>query len=333
MSWTLRRRKAAQKQARLEDLAMDSTHFDVAAWRAKLDTAGAPFWSAAAAGEFSLYLYRPAPEDRQGAHTQAEVYFIVSGEGTFESGLTKGTFRPGDALLVPAGEAHRFLDADDALIWAALYGAPIDGTWVRDGGGALTISLGNKPHPHRVWTIGWTGGAASEGGLGLVVGRHMISDRRKDPANDHAGVVVYVLDEAGGLAATWAHSALAPTRPRDGSAVRLAGDPNSFEGLFEIRYSGSDGAEISPAFRLEIQAGPSDAMRLTWEAQGQTLSGIGPIRNKRLYAAWGMATDAEKIGFSLLDLPAAVVDGRIHETIVDPGSGGVSARVWQRDVG
>ena len=332
MSWTPLRRTAAQKQARPENLAMDSTHFDVAAWRAKLDTAGAPFVSAAA-GEFSLYLYRPGPEDRQGAHTQAEVYFIVSGEGTFESGLTKGTFRPGDALFVPAGEAHRFLDADDALIWAAFFGARIDGTWVRDGGRALTISLGNKPYPHRVWTIEWTGGAASEGGLGLVVGRHMISDRRKDPGNDHAGVVVYVLDEAGGLAATWVHSALAPTRPGGGSAVRLAGDPDSFEGLFEIRYTGSDGAEISPAFRLDVQAEASDAMRLTWEAEGRTLSGVGLIRNERLYATWGKATDAEKIGFSLLDLPAAVVDGLIHETLMEPGSSEVSARVWRRDEG
>lgn len=214
-----------------------------------------------------------------------------------------------------------------------VFGAQIDGTWVRDGGGALTISLENKPHPHRVWTIGWTGGASSEGGIGLVVGRHMISDRRKAPANDHAGVVVYVLDEAGGLAATWAHSALAPTRPGGGSAVRLAGDPDSFEGLFEIRYTGSDGAEISPAFRLDIHAGASDAMRLTWEAEGSTLSGVGLIRNERLYAVWGMAADAETLWFSLLELPAAVVDGLIQETLVEPGSGEVSAQVWRRDQG
>ena len=73
---------------------------------------------------------------------------------------------------------------------------------MRDGGGAFTISCEKQAAPHLVWTIGWTGGAASKIGLGLVVGRHMISDRCKDPANHHAGVVVYVLDEAGGLAAT-----------------------------------------------------------------------------------------------------------------------------------
>lgn len=70
-----------------------------------------------------LGYYSPRDIDRQSPHDQDEVYVIVRGRGRFENGGDVVEFQPGDALFVPAGVEHRFLDfTEDTQMWVVFYG-------------------------------------------------------------------------------------------------------------------------------------------------------------------------------------------------------------------
>jgi mannose-6-phosphate isomerase-like protein (cupin superfamily) len=48
---------------------------------------------------------------------------IAKGRGRFDNGGEVVDFGPGDALFVPAGRAHRFIDfSDDFATWVVFYG-------------------------------------------------------------------------------------------------------------------------------------------------------------------------------------------------------------------
>jgi mannose-6-phosphate isomerase-like protein (cupin superfamily) len=57
-------------------------------------------------------------EDGQSPHAEDEVYFVVSGRGSFTSGGRTVEVGPGTTLFVPAGEEHRFHEvvADMAVL-------------------------------------------------------------------------------------------------------------------------------------------------------------------------------------------------------------------------
>lgn len=74
-------------------------------------------------GTMSLELYAPQGEDRQTPHTQDELYVVVSGRGEFINGDERHPFQAGDALFVPAGVEHRFVNfSDDFQTWVIFYG-------------------------------------------------------------------------------------------------------------------------------------------------------------------------------------------------------------------
>jgi len=74
-------------------------------------------------GTMELKLYAPRGADPQQPHTRDEVYVVVAGHGRFDNGGEVVDFAPGDALFVPAGRAHRFLDfSDDFVTWVVFYG-------------------------------------------------------------------------------------------------------------------------------------------------------------------------------------------------------------------
>jgi mannose-6-phosphate isomerase-like protein (cupin superfamily) len=51
------------------------------------------------------------------------VYIVVRGHGRFEQGGHAVSFGPGDALFVPAGRPHRFIEfSDDFATWVVFYG-------------------------------------------------------------------------------------------------------------------------------------------------------------------------------------------------------------------
>jgi mannose-6-phosphate isomerase-like protein (cupin superfamily) len=74
-------------------------------------------------GTMELKLYAPAASDPQVPHTQDEIYIVARGHGRFDNGGEVVPFAEGDALFVPAGRAHRFIDfSDDFATWVVFYG-------------------------------------------------------------------------------------------------------------------------------------------------------------------------------------------------------------------
>jgi uncharacterized cupin superfamily protein len=82
-----------------------------------------PYSVALQRGTLELGYYSPVGVDDQGPHEQDEVYVIVSGIGRFLNDGVVTDFGPGDALFVPAGVEHRFIDfSDDTEMWVVFYG-------------------------------------------------------------------------------------------------------------------------------------------------------------------------------------------------------------------
>ena len=72
---------------------------------------------------FSAEVYAPRGVDAQQPHTRDELYFVVSGSGSFVDGAERYPFGPGDLLFVPANVPHRFEEfTDDLVVWAVFFG-------------------------------------------------------------------------------------------------------------------------------------------------------------------------------------------------------------------
>lgn len=74
-------------------------------------------------GTMELGYYRPAGKDDQEPHVQDEIYIVHTGSGIFEQGGERIEFAPGDALFVPAGVVHRFVEfSEDFGAWVVFFG-------------------------------------------------------------------------------------------------------------------------------------------------------------------------------------------------------------------
>lgn len=79
-------------------------------------------------GTMALRYYQPRGIDPQTPHDQDEIYIVAAGRGTVVSGpnearLERKSFGPGDAIFVPAGHVHRFIDfSDDFGVWVVFWG-------------------------------------------------------------------------------------------------------------------------------------------------------------------------------------------------------------------
>jgi mannose-6-phosphate isomerase-like protein (cupin superfamily) len=74
-------------------------------------------------GTLELGFYRPRDTDPQQPHDQDEIYIVQSGSGYFVHGDKRQPFEAGEALFVPAGDAHRFEDfSEDFAAWVVFYG-------------------------------------------------------------------------------------------------------------------------------------------------------------------------------------------------------------------
>lgn len=75
-------------------------------------------------GALELEYYAPVKTDPQQPHTRDEVYFVISGRGSFVMDGRRQDFGPGEVIFAPAGVAHRFEDfSDDFATWAIFSGA------------------------------------------------------------------------------------------------------------------------------------------------------------------------------------------------------------------
>jgi len=74
-------------------------------------------------GTLELGYYRPRNVDDQEPHEQDEIYVVHTGSGVFQLGEERIDFAPGDALFVPAGVEHRFIEfSSDFGAWVVFYG-------------------------------------------------------------------------------------------------------------------------------------------------------------------------------------------------------------------
>lgn len=74
-------------------------------------------------GTMRLGMYAPRGHDPQQPHDQDELYFVLSGTGTFSHGNERSSFGVGDALFVAAGEKHRFEEfSEDFAAWVVFWG-------------------------------------------------------------------------------------------------------------------------------------------------------------------------------------------------------------------
>ena len=86
---------------------------------------GARSLSALRHGSMELKLYAPRGSDPQRPHSQDELYVVHSGQGQLEIDGQRKPFGRGDAIFVPAGREHRFVDfSDDFAAWVIFYGPP-----------------------------------------------------------------------------------------------------------------------------------------------------------------------------------------------------------------
>jgi mannose-6-phosphate isomerase-like protein (cupin superfamily) len=74
-------------------------------------------------GTLEVGFYKPDKIDPQHPHARDEVYVVQSGSGKFVVGDKQQSFVAGDALFVPAGVEHRFVDfSNDFATWVIFYG-------------------------------------------------------------------------------------------------------------------------------------------------------------------------------------------------------------------
>ena len=82
-----------------------------------------PYVQPFVSGSMRLVLYAPQKVDEQVPHTQDELYVVTRGSGAFERNGERTAFTHGDAIFVPAGMTHRFVDFDDDFeCWAVFWG-------------------------------------------------------------------------------------------------------------------------------------------------------------------------------------------------------------------
>lgn len=74
-------------------------------------------------GSMSLVYFAPSGKDYQSTHDQDELYIILKGQGVIEIEGDRTEFREGDALFVPAGKRHSFVQYEAGTeMWAVFYG-------------------------------------------------------------------------------------------------------------------------------------------------------------------------------------------------------------------
>lgn len=106
-----------------QGIAMTRARITPAAALKALEMAGGESTTLCRHGSLQVEIYRPASVDRQQPHRFDELYVVISGIGAFLRGAERMAFAPGDALFVPAGVEHRFIDfSEDFATWAFCYG-------------------------------------------------------------------------------------------------------------------------------------------------------------------------------------------------------------------
>ena len=101
----------------------ESWHGTVGDWLAQVPDGEIRSVSAFRHGTLETKLYAPRGIDPQKPHGRDELYIVARGRGVADINGRRQSFGPADALFVPAGAEHRFVDfTDDLALWVMFYG-------------------------------------------------------------------------------------------------------------------------------------------------------------------------------------------------------------------
>jgi mannose-6-phosphate isomerase-like protein (cupin superfamily) len=73
-------------------------------------------------GTLDLKLNALLPPNKVAAHTQDEIYIVMSGHGVFVHDGKRDRFEPGDFLFVAAGIEHYFEEFNELTLWRIYFG-------------------------------------------------------------------------------------------------------------------------------------------------------------------------------------------------------------------
>jgi mannose-6-phosphate isomerase-like protein (cupin superfamily) len=96
---------------------------------ARLQEEGRPYYEFLNRGSLSAGIYYLAPDesDRQQPHTEDEVYYVLSGEGSIDIDGEQTRVRPGSVVFVAKHVPHHFHDYDEGLTLLVVF-APARGS-------------------------------------------------------------------------------------------------------------------------------------------------------------------------------------------------------------
>jgi mannose-6-phosphate isomerase-like protein (cupin superfamily) len=98
--------------------------FDIAEIARRREEGGRPYLEFLRASDLSvgLYVLPAGGEDRQSAHTEDEVYYVVAGRARVRVGNEVGDVAAGSVVFVAAHVPHRFEDISEALSLLVVFG-------------------------------------------------------------------------------------------------------------------------------------------------------------------------------------------------------------------
>ena len=96
---------------------------------ARLQEEGRPYYEFLNRGSLSVGIYYLTPDepDRQQPHTEDEIYYVLSGEGSIEIDGEQTRVRPGSVVFVEKHIPHHFLDYPEGLTLLVIF-APARGS-------------------------------------------------------------------------------------------------------------------------------------------------------------------------------------------------------------
>ena len=71
-----------------------------------------------------LYCLKAGQADLQKPHTEDEVYYVIGGKASFQSGQRRHQVEAGTLLLVERAEEHRFVDVTEDLTVLVFFAPP-----------------------------------------------------------------------------------------------------------------------------------------------------------------------------------------------------------------
>ena len=108
--------------------------FDLLDVLARLREEGRPYYEFLNCGSLSVGIYHltPGEPDRQQPHTEDEIYYVLSGEGSIDIDGEQTPVRPGSVIFVEKLLPHHFCDYSEGLTLLVVFAPARNSTATAD---------------------------------------------------------------------------------------------------------------------------------------------------------------------------------------------------------